>query len=147
MIARSDDAQHGTGTGQIPHTDSMAKNHATGIAEEVTAYLSAAPAEGRERYALVRSAVHAQAGAVRVSERMSYKMPTFFVNGKVLLHVGLWDEHLAIYPVPDSTTDATLAEDLEPQRKGKGTLHFPYADDWPTQLVERVIAAHLARLG
>lgn len=114
-------------------------------AEAVRAYLSAAPSQGQEGYALVRSAVLAQTEAERVSERLSYKMPTFFVDGKRLLHVGLWGEHLAIYPVPESASDATLIEDLAPHLKAKGTLHFPYGDPWPTELIDRVVAAHLER--
>lgn len=123
----------------------MAANKATGVAEEVTAHLADAPAEGQARYERIRAIVQARAGTDRVSERLSYKMPTFFVDGTVLLHVGLWDEHLAIYPVPDSATDAALTADVESHRKGKGTLHFRYADEWPVELIERVVAAHLER--
>lgn len=122
----------------------MAAKQATGVAEEVTAYVDGAPAEGRKGYERIRAIVSGSAD--QVSERLSYKMPTFFVGGKVLLHVGLWDEHLAVYPVPDSATDTALAADVEPYRKSKGTLHFRYADDWPAELVERVVAAHLERL-
>jgi uncharacterized protein YdhG (YjbR/CyaY superfamily) len=123
-----------------------AKKQVTGIAEETTAYLQEAPAEGRERYALVRAAVLRQVREGRVGERLSYKMPSFFVDGRVLLHVGLWADHLAIYPVPESTTDPGLDADLEPYRRSKGTLHFRYADTWPADIVERIVAAHLARL-
>ena len=124
-----------------------AKKQASGVADEVTAYLLAAPPPGQQRYALVRSAVLARAGEERVGERLSYTMPTFFVDGKVLLHVGLWDEHVAVYPVPESASDPALAADLGPHRKSKGTLHFPYADPWPAELVDRLVAAHLERLG
>ena len=123
-----------------------AKKQATGVAEAVTAYLQQAPATGHERYALVRAAVLARAGEGRVSERLSYRMPTFFVDGKVLLHVGLWDEHVAVYPVPESASDPALAADLGRYRKSKGTLHFPYADPWPAELVDRLVVAHLERL-
>jgi len=124
-----------------------AKKQVTGVADEVTAYLQQSPATGQERYALVRSAVLARVGESRVSERLSYRMPTFFLAGKVLLHVGLWDEHLAIYPVPDSATDPALADDLAPYRRSKGTLPLPYADPWPAELVDRLVGAHLERLG
>jgi uncharacterized protein YdhG (YjbR/CyaY superfamily) len=124
----------------------MAKKQVSGIAAETTAYLQQAPTPGRERYALVRSAVLRQVSEDRVGERLSYSMPSFFVDGRVLLHVGLWADHLAIYPVPESTTDAALEAALEPYRKSKGTLHVPYADAWPADLVDRIVAAHLARL-
>jgi len=124
-----------------------AKKQVTGVAEEVTAYLSTLPTQAQERYALVRAEVLAQAGEGRVGERLSYQMPTFFFDVRVLLHVGLWADHLAIYPVPESATDGELAADLAPHRKGKGTLHFPYEQDWPGPLISRLVAAHLDRLG
>lgn len=123
--------------------------------EAVAAYLLAAPTAGQQAYARVRQEVIGQAGEERVSERLSYQMPTFFIgapgkasakSAKRLLHVGLWGEHLAIYPVPDSATDARLAADLDPHRKGKGTLHFPYEQEWPGELIARIVAAHLQRL-
>ena len=129
------------------HTESMPKNKATGVAAEVTAYLNAAAPDGKAGYERLRELVRVQAGADRVSERLSYQIPTFFVDGKRLLHVGLWREYLAVYPIPDSEVDATLGEDLEPHRQGKGTLHFRYADPWPAELVERLVAAHLERVG
>lgn len=124
-----------------------AKQPASGVDEAVTAYLSTAPTSGRQRYARLRQVVHDRAGVDRVSERLSYRLPTFFVAGTRLLHVGLWEEHLPIYPVPDSAADPTLAAELEPYRMGKGTLHFRYDADWPAELIERIVAAHLARLG
>ena len=123
-----------------------AKKNMSGVAEETTAYLQQAPAQGAERYALVRSAVLRQVSEDRVAERLSYKMPSFFVDGRVLLHVGLWDEHLAIYPVPESASDAALEADLGPYQKGKGTLHFRYDDEWPAELIDRIVAAHLERM-
>ena len=125
----------------------MAKKQVSGIAAETTAYLEQAPAPGRERYALVRAAVLRQVSEARVGERLSYRLPSYFVDGRVLLHVGLWADHLAIYPVPESPSDATLADDLQPFRKSTGTLHFRYADTWPGDLIDRIVAAHLARVG
>lgn len=123
----------------------MAATQPSGIDDEVTAYLTDAAPEGRAGYERIRAIVRAQAGTDRVSERLSYKMPTFFVDGRVLLHVGLWEEHLAVYPVPDSGADPALADDLAAHRKGKGTLHFPHAQTWPAALIERLVSAHLER--
>lgn len=124
----------------------MVKKQVSGIAEETTAYLQQAPAQGAQWYALVRSAVLRHVSEDRVGERLSYKMPSFFVDGRVLLHVGLWEEHLAIYPAPDSTADTALEADLAPYQKGKGTLHFRYEDEWPAELIDRIVAAHLERM-
>lgn len=135
--------------GRLPTSrilDVVSALKSTGDDAGVTRYLSTAPQPGQDGYARIRVTVHNAAGADRVRERLSYKLPTFFVDGKRLLHVGLWGEHLAIYPVPDSKSDPQLATDLEPYRKGKGTLHFRYRDEWPEGLISRLVQAHLDRL-
>lgn len=83
-----------------------------------------------------------------LEERLSYGVPTFFDEGRRVVHAAGWDKHLALYPVPASPAgDPGLIDDLAEHRKGKGTLHFPYAAGIPWPLVTRVIAAHLARIG
>lgn len=124
-----------------------AKKPVTGVDEAVVAYLSDASEQAQDRYAQVRQIVHAQSEGREVGEVISYRMPTFYLGGKRLLYVGLWDEHLALYPVPDSEADPRLVEDLEPYRKGKGTLHFRYRDVWPGELIARFVAAHVERIG
>lgn len=124
-----------------------AKDAATGVDGGGVAYLSEAPEDGQQGYARIRALVHARAGERPVAERLSYKIPTFFVDGKRLLHVGVWGDYLAIYPIPVSTTDSALSEELARHVEGKGTLHFRYAEEWPGDLIERVVLAHVERLG
>ncbi len=101
-------------------------------------YLASATEEGRAAYARVADVVHAHAPDAEV--RISYGIPTFFVGGKRLLHAAAWQDHLAIYPVPPGV-------DVGTHLHGKGTIRFPYAEDWPTELVETIVAGHLARIG
>lgn len=86
--------------------------------------------------------------AGRREERLSYGIPTLFVEGRRIVHYAGWDAHLALYPIPPSPAgDPTLREELTAYVRGKGTLHFPYAAGLPVPLIRRVVAAHLERAG
>ena len=107
---------------------------------DVQRYLDAAPEPGRRAYLEVRQMVARHAPTA--GETLSYDMPTFVLDGRRLFHVAAWAKHLSIYPVPD---DAALARDLLPYLSGASTLKFLYRNDFPSELVERVVAAHVTR--
>ena len=78
-------------------------------------------------------------------ERISYDLPTFALDGRVVVHVAGWARHLALYPVPDTTDDAELERLIAPYRAGKGTLRFEHRDPLPVDVVRAVVAALAAR--
>ena len=53
-----------------------------------------------------------------VGEKISYKMPTFVLDGLPLVHVAAWKKHLGLYPLPPM--DDELAAAVEPYRGGQG---------------------------
>ena len=106
--------------------------------DDVEHYLSSANDEGRQAYGRVEQVVLAHAPEAEV--RISYGIPTFFVGGRRLLHTAAWQDHLAIYPVPPGV-------DVGEHLHGKSTIRLPYAQDWPAELVEAVVAGHLERIG
>lgn len=109
--------------------------------EQLQRYLERAPDAGRTAYLALRDIVLRQAPTA--TETLSYSMPTFLVDGRLLLHASAWKEHFAIYPLPG---DAALTEELEPYTSGASTLKLLYRNGFPTELVEHVVAAHVARL-
>jgi uncharacterized protein YdhG (YjbR/CyaY superfamily) len=70
-------------------------------------------------------------------------MPTFTLDGKPLVHVAAWKKHIGLYPLPPM--DSQLAADVAPYRATEGTMQLPYTEPFPYALVERVVAALLAR--
>ena len=67
--------------------------------------------------------------------------------GHRLLHASAWKEHLAIYPLPpaeDLDAEATAA--LEAHSSGASTLKLLYREEFPTDLVDAVVRAHVARV-
>ena len=117
----------------------------TQTSDAVDGYLASAPETGRAFFLGVRELVHRH--APEATETLSYTMPTFIVDGKRLMHVSAWKEHLAIYPLPpaeDLEADAVAA--LEAHSSGASTLKLLYREEFPTLLVDAVVRAHLARL-
>jgi len=113
--------------------------------DSVDSYLATAPETGRKFFLAVRELV--QRHAPDATETLSYNMPTFVVDGHLLLHTSAWKEHLAIYPLPPAEDlDADAVAALEAHSSGASTLKLLYREEFPTLLVDAVVRAHLARV-
>ena len=74
--------------------------------------------------------------APEATEKISYGMPTFYLNGN-LVHFAAFKDHYGFFPSP-SGIDNFEAE-LIPYRSGKGTLRFPFGEEIPWDLLRKVI--------
>jgi len=70
------------------------------------------------------------------TEKISYKMPTFFLNGN-LVHFAAFKDHIGFFPAPSGIT--AFEKELTPYRSGKGTLRFPFNNPIPWNLIKKVI--------
>jgi uncharacterized protein YdhG (YjbR/CyaY superfamily) len=68
----------------------------------------------------IRSFIKAE--VPEAAEKISYGMPTFYLNGN-LVHFAAFKDHYGFFPGP-SGIDA-FEKELAPYRSGKGTLRFP----------------------
>ncbi|MGY1809410.1 iron chaperone [Blastococcus sp. SYSU D00669] len=113
----------------------------TGRDASVDEYVAALPEDVRPVLEGLRDAVHAAVPGA--GETISYKMPTFTLDGRPLLHLAAWKRHIGLYPFPE--LDGELGAALEPYRgTDKGTMRLPLARPIPYELVGRMAAA-LAR--
>jgi uncharacterized protein YdhG (YjbR/CyaY superfamily) len=109
--------------------------------DTVDEYVAAQPASSRRILDEVRRRI---AAALPDSvEAISYQIPTFKVDGKPVLYVAAWKEHIAVYPIPD--TDPQLTAEIARYRSGKGTLRFPLDEPFPFELVDRLVTAAIAQ--
>jgi uncharacterized protein YdhG (YjbR/CyaY superfamily) len=76
-----------------------------------------------------------------VVETISYRMPTFVLDGLPLVHVAAWTKHLGLYPLPPMDDD--LAALVEPYRGAKDAMRLRYDRPVPYDLVARVVAVLL----
>lgn len=81
--------------------------------------------------------------APRVTERISYGIPTFDLNGKYLVYMAAFKEHVSIYPVTGGSA-RELKKELAPYRAGKGTLRFPLDRPLPKGLIRKFIRVRVA---
>jgi uncharacterized protein YdhG (YjbR/CyaY superfamily) len=72
------------------------------------------------------------------TERISYGIPTFDLNGKYLIYFAGWKKYVSLYPITGAVEKA-FAEEIKPYKKGKGTLQFPLEERLPTDLIRRIV--------
>ncbi len=106
------------------------------VASDVDDYIASFPPDVRDMLQEIRRRIHAVVPDTQ--ETISYRMPTFTVGARSLIHLAAWESHVSIYPVP--AADAALEAELAPYRGARSTAKFPLAQPIPYDLVERVVA-------
>jgi len=105
----------------------------------VEEYLDTLRPEVRDVVQSMRDAV--LAAVPDATERISYGIPTFDVDGRALVHVAGWKAHVSVYPLPD--LDTPVGVEVAPYVAGRGTAKFPLDRPIPYDLIGRIAAALL----
>jgi uncharacterized protein YdhG (YjbR/CyaY superfamily) len=71
-------------------------------------------------------------------ETISYHLPTFTLDGVVVVYFAGWKNHVSVYPAPTGNDD--LQRELAPYRSAKSTLKFPIREPVPYDLIGQVAA-------
>ena len=77
-----------------------------------------------------------RAAAPEATEKISYQMPTFFLNGN-LVHFAAFKNHVGFYPTP-SGIDEFKAE-LSKYKGSKGSIQFPIDQPVPLDLIAKIV--------
>lgn len=101
----------------------------------VANYIAKTPPVARRALKQLRTAI--KAAAPGITERISYSVPTFELDGRYLLYIAAFKEHVSVYPVTSGML-ARYSKAIAPYRAGKGTLRFPLDRPIPTDLVARL---------
>jgi uncharacterized protein YdhG (YjbR/CyaY superfamily) len=107
-------------------------------------YLAALPADRRAALEKLRTTI--KAIVPDAEECISYSMPAFRVDGRVVAGFLATREGCSYYPFSGRTL-ATLAADLADYDQTKGALHFDPKRALPKALVRALLAARLAETG
>jgi uncharacterized protein YdhG (YjbR/CyaY superfamily) len=84
-----------------------------------------------------------KAAAPKAEECISYGIPGFRLNGKLLVSYGAAAKHCAFYP---GSTLQTFKEEIKNyDTSGKGTIRFPADKPLPTALVRKIVKARIAQ--
>jgi uncharacterized protein YdhG (YjbR/CyaY superfamily) len=82
----------------------------------------------------VRETIHA--AAPDATEKISYQMPTFYLNGN-LVYFAAFKNHIGFYPAPQGI-DA-FKEELSQFKGAKGSVQFPFDKPMPLNLIARIV--------
>src|SRR5882762_2687994 len=93
-------------------------------------YLAAASPDKRTALEALRKSI--KAAAPEAEECITYQLPAFRLNGKLLVAYGAAANHCAFYP--GSTVEA-LESELRDYDTSKGTIRFPADRPLPAALV------------
>ena len=81
--------------------------------------------------------------APKATERLSYRIPMFEVDGRMLLYIAGFKEHVSLYPVTKAMV-AKHGKAIAKYRHGRGTLRFSLDEPVPTGLVTKLAKARLS---
>jgi uncharacterized protein YdhG (YjbR/CyaY superfamily) len=116
----------------------------TGKPKTIDEYLATLSDDKRAALEKLRKTI--KAAAPKAEECISYRLPAFRLNGKLLVAFGAAAKHCAFYPMSSSTVAAHKA-DLKDYDTGKGTIRFQPDHPLPAALVRKLVKARIAENG
>jgi uncharacterized protein YdhG (YjbR/CyaY superfamily) len=97
-------------------------------------YIEATPEEIRSLLRTMRQTI--QEAAPEATEKISYGIPTFTLNGN-LVHFGGFKDHIGFFPTAAGV--AAFASELEPYVISKGTIRLPLDKPLPLPLIRKIV--------
>ncbi len=80
----------------------------------------------------------------RLTEGISYAIPTFYLNDKYLVYMAGFKNHVGVYP---ATTEAVKAVGLTAYKVSTGTLQFPMDKPVPYELIANFVLERVKEVG
>ena len=116
-------------------------------ASEVEDYLAKVPSEPRATLEKLRKTI--KAAAPKAVEVISYGIPTFKLNGRMLVSYAAFKEHCSFFP--GSAPIKAHEDELKSYQISKGTIRFPTSKPLPAALVKKLVKTRIeeneARVG
>ncbi|HUN22017.1 MAG TPA: DUF1801 domain-containing protein [Anaerolineales bacterium] len=102
-------------------------------------YIAQFPAEVQVVLQKIRTIIREEVPIA--SEKISYAIPAFALNGYNLVYFAGWKRHVSLYPIPKGS--AEFAQTVEQYADGKGTLKFDLAQPLPEAFIREVVFWHV----
>ena len=107
-------------------------------------YLAALSDDKRAALEKLRKTI--RAAAPKAEECISYQLPAFRLEGRVLVCFGAAANHCTFYP-GSGTTVAAYKDELKNYDTSKGTIRFQADKPLPVALVRKLVKARIAKNG
>jgi uncharacterized protein YdhG (YjbR/CyaY superfamily) len=114
-----------------------------GKPSSVEEYLASLPQD--KRAALERLRATIRAAAPEATETISYQMPAFKVDGRMLVSYAAFRDHYSLFPMSGEVVEA-LGDELKSYAAGKGTIRFELGARLPVALVKKVVKVRLEEI-
>jgi len=112
----------------------------TTVAQDVDDYLSRLPQDSRAALEKLRRTIKSVVpGAVEV---ISYQIPTFKYQGRMLVSYAAFSEHCSFFP--GARPIEIHRNELKAYQTSKGTIRFPIDKPLPAALVKKLVKARIA---
>jgi uncharacterized protein YdhG (YjbR/CyaY superfamily) len=100
----------------------------------VDEYIRALPPPVRRKLEAIRKLVRNL--APDATEKISYKMPAFHLNGN-LLYYAAFRNHIGLFPTPSGVH--AFEKELSEYTHSKGSIRFPLDEDLPMKLIGKIV--------
>ena len=110
---------------------------------QVEAYIAELPPHARKVLKQMRSIIRSV--APRATESISYRIPTYKLDGKPLVYCAAFKNHTSLYPMTAAIRHAH-AEELKGFKMSTGTVQFPLDRPLPAALIKRLVTARIAEV-
>jgi uncharacterized protein YdhG (YjbR/CyaY superfamily) len=102
-------------------------------------YIALFPKETQSLLQQIRATI--KKAAPEAVEKISYQMPTFFLNGN-LVYFAAFKNHIGFYPVP--TGIEKFKKELSGYKTSKGAVQFPLDKPLPLELITKIVKFRVA---
>lgn len=92
-------------------------------------------------YILTKIRERIQKAAPQAKETISYNMPAFKQNNKVLVYFAAYKNHIGFYALPSG--NEVFQKELSIYKTGKGSIQFPLNEKMPFGLIEKIVKFRL----
>ena len=97
-------------------------------------YIAAFPEDVQGKLKQIRATI--KAAVPDATEKISYQMPTFYLNGN-LVHFAAFKNHIGFYPAASGV--AHFTSELGSYQTLKGAIQFPLDQPIPFDLITRIV--------
>jgi uncharacterized protein YdhG (YjbR/CyaY superfamily) len=108
--------------------------------QTIDEYLSPLSSEKRATLEKLRKAI--KSAAPKSEECISYQLPAFRLNGRMLVCFAAWANHCAFYP--GAYPIEAHKNELKAYETSKGTIRFPIDRPLPATLVRKLVKTRIA---
>lgn len=103
--------------------------------KSIDEYIATFPSDTQTILEKIRQTI--KSVAPDATETISYKIPTFKLNGKYLIYFAGFKKHVSLYPAPRSV--AAFKKELLAYKGEKGTVQFPIDKPLPLSLIKKIV--------